>query len=252
MATAATISNPAVNEIVTRSVANNDANWKLAPQFRFKERDIITKGGDTSRRTYEVVMLDGSPYNKEIAINGRPLSAAELKHQDAKLRHEAERRRGESPAERQKRLAEYQRERQQDHALMNEMIQGFNFRLVGHATVNGRDCFQVEATPRPGYVPHSRETKVLSGMRGTLWIDSTAYQWVKVTASVFRPVAFGLFIAHVEPGTQFTLEEAPVEGNVWMPVHFRTDVKAEVLFWSHNSTDDETYWDYHRISAANQ
>jgi hypothetical protein len=35
-------------------------------------------------------------------------------------------------------------------------------------------------------VPKSRETKVLTGMQGTMWIDTKTYQWVKVTASVFR------------------------------------------------------------------
>ena len=49
-------------------------------------------------------------------------------------------------------------------------------------------------------------------MRGKMWIDTRQYQWVKVHAEVFRPVAFGLFIAHVEPGTEFTLEESPIGG----------------------------------------
>jgi hypothetical protein len=37
-----------------------------------------------------------------------------------------------------------------------------------------------------GYVPKSREAKVLTGMHGTMWNDTKSYQWVKVTASVFR------------------------------------------------------------------
>jgi len=235
-----------VNQIVSRSVANNNANWKVAPQYGFKERDVTTKSGRRTTRTYEVTMIDGSPYNKPIAINGKALSASELKNEDAKEQRERERRRAESPAQRRKRIDQFERERRQDHALMTEMIKAFQFKLAGKESVNGRECFRVDATPRPGYVPRSRDTKVLTGMRGTLWIDTEQYQWVRVTAAVFRPVAFGLFIAHVRPGTEFTLDEAPV-GRVWMPSHFVTRVKANVLVWSRDSTEDETYTDYYLI-----
>jgi hypothetical protein len=131
---------------------------------------------------------------------------------------------------------------------MREMIKAFTFRLTGKETVDGRECYRVDASPKPGYVPVNRDTKVLTGMRGTLWIDTAEYQWVRVKAAVFRPVSFGLFIAHVQPGTEFTLDEAPVAGKIWMPRHFETKVNAKVLVWARNSIEDETYSDYQRVS----
>ncbi len=241
---------PNVDEIVARSVANNQANWEAAPRFTFRERDIITKHGDRHSRTYRVRMVEGSPYNETIAVDGKPLDAAAMEQQKKALKNEIERRRHESAGARRERIEKYERERRQDHALMREMIKGFVFKLAGTESVDGHECFRVQASPRPGYNPPSRETKVLTGMRGTLWIDTAQYQWVKVTASVFRPVAFGLFIAKVQPGTEFTLEEAPVEGGLWMPVHFQTRVRARILLWSHNSAEDDAYSDYKRAAAA--
>ena len=132
---------------------------------------------------------------------------------------------------------------------MDEMGKGFDFKLAGEDTVNGRRCYVLNATPKAGYKPPSRETKVLTGMRGTMWVDTQAYQWVKVHAEVFRPVTFGLFFAQVKPGTEFTLEEKPVTGNLWLPSHFAMAVKSRVLFASRNSTDDETYSDYRPAAA---
>ena len=129
---------------------------------------------------------------------------------------------------------------------MREMMKAFDFHLAGQESVNGRNCYVLVATPRSSYRPISRDTKVLTGMRGKLWIDSAEYQWVKVHAEVFRPVAFGLFIAHVQPGTEFTLEEAPVGQGIWLPVHFVTKVRATALLWSRNYTDDEAYSNYFR------
>jgi hypothetical protein len=241
---------PDVQELVRRSVENNEKNWKAAPEYSFNESDVITKSGKTLRRSYRVLMIDGSTYNELIGENGEPLAGARAVAEQKKLGQETGRRRAESPAARQRRIAAYESERRQDNALMREMIKAFDFKMAGQESVNGRNCYVLIATPRPGYRPISRDTKVLTGMRGKMWIDSREYQWVKVHAEVFRPVAFGLFIAHVQPGTEFTLEEVPVGEGVWQPARFVTKVRATALIWSRNYTDDETYSNYRRIASG--
>jgi hypothetical protein len=242
---------PDVRALVRRSVANNDRNWKAAPQYTFTERDVITKSGKTTRREYRVFTIAGSQYNQLIAENGEPLTGARAAAERKKLEQETARRNSETPAARARRVAQYQRERRQDHELMNEMVKAFDFKLAGRAQMNGRDCWVLDATPRAGYRPATHETKVLTGMRGRMWIDTREYQWVKVHAEVFRPVAFGLFIAHVQPGTEFTLEEAPIGQGLWMPARLITKVHATALmFWSQNSVDDETYTDYRPSNSA--
>ena len=238
-----------VQKIVQRSVQNTNADWAAAPQYAFTERDVITSRSKRTVKTYQVTMIEGSPYNKLIAINDRPLSPAQAAEESRKYRSETDRRRKETPAERQKRLAKYQAERRQDHELMSEMIKAFDFTLRGEETINGHRCFVLEATPRAAYQPKNRDTKALTGMRGKMWIDDTQYQWVKVHAEVFRPVAFGLFIAHVQPGTEFDLEQAPVQNNIWLPSHFSTRVNATILLFSKRSADDETYTDYRRAAG---
>ena len=235
-----------VQDIVQRSVQQTNTDWAAAPQYAFTERDVITSHGRRTVKTDQVTMLEGSPYHKLIAIDDRQLTPAQAEAESRKYRAEADRRRKETPGERHKRLAKYQAERRQDHALMSEMIKAFDFTLRGEETVNGRRCFVLDATPRAAYQPKNRDTKALKGMRGTIWIDVEQYQWVKAHAEVFRPVAFGLFIAHVRPGTEFTLEQAPVGNNIWLPSHFSTRVRATVLFFSKRSEDDETYTNYQR------
>jgi hypothetical protein len=52
------------------------------------------------------------------------------------------------------------------------------------------------------------------------------------------------------PGTRFLLEQEPVEGRIWLPSHFTTQVKARILFAAKNYTDDETYIDYRCSSPS--
>ena len=240
---------PNADEIVKKSVANTMADWHGAPEYNFTERDVTQNGEGT--KTSRVMMIDGSPYYELIARNGTPLPPDQAAEEEQKLKQETAKRQRETPAQRRRRIVAYQRQRRQDEALMRSMATAFDFRLTGEETIDGHRCFVLVSTPKPGYRPTSRDTKVLKGMRGKMWIDESAYQWVKVQAEVFRPVAFGLFIAHVEPGTQFTLEQQRVKDDLWLPSHFSMRVRAEVLrFWSHNSNDDETYWNYRPASEG--
>ena len=246
-------SDPSADQIVHKSVEANDNDWKAAPQYGFTELDSVTRNGRTTRKKYEVLMIGSSPYNRLIAVDGEPLHKMQVQQEEQKLQQERRRRAAETPNERQKRIAKYQRERRQDHELMTEMTKAFQYKLLGEETLNGHHCYVVEATPKPGYIPPNRDTKVLTGMRGKLWIDANQFQWARVHAEVFRPVAFGLFIAHVQPGTEFNLDNEPVARNIWLPSHFSTRVKATVLgLWSRNSSDDETYRDYRPVAAGDQ
>ncbi len=235
-----------VRDVIKKSVAAMEANWKEAPKYAYVERDVESKKDEQKTvKTYEVTMLAGSPYNKLIALNDQPLSKEMHQVEDQKLQAEIWNRQHESPRQRSHRIDKYLKERNQDQSMMREMCEAFDFKLVSESSLNGREVYQFDATPKPGYVPQSRETKMLSGMRGKLWIDKETTQWVKVEAEVTRPVSFYGFIAKVYPGTRFELEQEPVSGNLWMPKHFSVRVNAWALgFINENSTDDETYRDY--------
>ena len=237
---------PDATEVIRRSVQKIEADWKEAPQYSFIEHDVESKRHSTPTvKTYQVLMIDGSQYNRLIAVNDRPLSAGEQKEEEDKLKAEVLRRGHESERERRRRVARFIREREQDHAMLKEMVDAFDFRPAGEANVNGHDCWVFDAQPKPGYQPKSRETKVLSGMQGRLWIDKVHSQWVRVEAEVMRPVSLYGIIARVGPGTRFFLEQAPVAGNLWLPTRFSVSVKASALgFINEDSVDDETYRQY--------
>ena len=230
-----------VQTIIERSVAANERDWKAAPLYNFAEQDAL-RGGT---RTYEEIMLDGSPYERLIAVNGAPLPEAQQAEELSKFEAEAAERRAESRQERAERIARYERSRKRDHLLLGQLTAAFNFTLVGERKFGDFQVYELKATPRPGYQPPEMDAQVLRGMEGTLWIDTRTFQWVKVTARVIHPVSIGGFLARVEPGTQFELEKMPVQDGVWLPRHFSMRARAKILFlFSHRAGKDETYFDY--------
>lgn len=237
---------PDVETIIQKSVEANQRDFEAAPQFNYKERDRDPDGKGS--KTYQVTMIEGSPYQRLIEIDGKPLSPAQNAEEMKKQQQAVAQRRSESPDQRKKRIADYETGRQRDHAMMEQLTKAFDFRYTGTRKLRGFTVWQLKATPKPGYNPPNMHAQVLTGMQGQLWIDQKTYQWVKVTAQVIHPVSIAGFLARVDPGTRFELEMSPVEGDIWQSSHFSMKSQATVLFvFSRNSQEDSTYFDYQRI-----
>ena len=238
---------PDVETIIQKSVEANETDFKAAPHFNYREED---RDGPNSK-TYQVYMIDGSPYQRLIAVNGEPLSKEQSAQEEKKLGQEKARRQAESGGGRKSRIAKYEKGRQRDHQMMQQLTKAFDFKLLGTRKLQSREVYLLKATPKPGYDPPTMETQVLPGMEGQLWIDTETYQWVKVTAKVIRPVSIEGFLAEVQPGTRFELEKMPVGNGIWQPKHFTMKSHAKVLYlFSRRSQADETYSDYERIEGS--
>jgi hypothetical protein len=233
--------------MVELSIASTEADWRALPHFSYIERDTDVKGEATTSKTYRVCMIDGSPYSHLIGVGDEPISPVQEARENEKLQKEIARRANESSRERAKRLAAYQNNRQRMFALIEQMADAFDFTLIDEQKLDNHAVLVLQAVPRRGYQPKTREAKILTGMKGTLWIDQDTYQWVRVEAEAIRPFWLGWFIAEVFPGTRFLLEQAPVMNNLWLPKHFNVEVKARVLLLKKNYSHDENYRDYHLL-----
>ncbi len=235
---------PSPQEIVNLSIKSTQTDWKAAPEFSNVELDEDTRGGERSSKTYHIWMLDGSPYSQLIEINGDRLPPAQNAQECRKLQAEIERRANESSPDRARRVRAYQEDESRRFAVISEMADAFDFNLLRHETLDNRGVYVIAATPRPDYQPKSWKTRILKGMKGTLWIDDKTYQWVKVEAIAVRPVDYGGIIARVLPGTRFLLKQSPIKAGLWLPEFFSLEVRARVLGWHREYTHSETYSDY--------
>ena len=72
----------------------------------------------------------------------------------------------------EKRLA---KERREEQEFRDQFANGFTFRLVGEEPVAGRPCYRIHAEPKPGF-PMKGDAKILSKLKGDLWIDKEQLQ----------------------------------------------------------------------------
>jgi hypothetical protein len=229
--------------IIKRSAEANDRDWSAAPEFDNLERDR-TKDAD---KTYAVTMLDGTPYERLVAMNGKPLEDAKQQEEQEKYENAVSERQHESADKRSKRIAKYQLDRNRDHTLIQQMTSAFDFRLTGKQKLGRYRVYVLKATPRRTYKPIDRDSEVLRGMEGTMWIDQKTFQWVKVEAHVIHPVRIEGFLAEVEPGTRFEVEKRPVSEDIWLTSHYSMRANAKVLLlFSHTGQEDDSFFKYHK------
>jgi hypothetical protein len=235
---------PDVKAIISRSVQANHRDFAAAPHYNNKEEDNL---GYISK-TYQVTMIDGSPYRRLLAIGGKPLPPDQAKRELQKEAEVRRARKAETPAARRARIAKFERDRLRDSAMMSQLTKAFNFSFEGEDTIRSHKVFVLKASPRADYEPPNRDCEVLTGMEGKLWIDKESFQWVQVEAEVIRPVSISGFLATVEPGTRFELQKEPLgDGTVWLASHFQMRASAKVLYlFNKNSHEEEKFWDYQK------
>jgi len=234
-------------EIIQRSIEVNRRDWDAAPSYDYVQRE---RDGDKSK-TYERIMLAGSRYERLVAVDDKPLSADDEAKEQHRFQKAIAQRQQESPDERKERIGKYQNEIDRDHVLIRELIKALDFTLSGQQMLGLREVYVLKGTPRADYRPPNKQARALTGMQGTLWIDTATFHWVKAEAEVVRPVRIYGFVARIEPGTHFELEQTPIADGLWMPNHFVMDAKATVfLLFPHYERDDITYFSYHKPGAS--
>ena len=236
---------PDVTRIVQRWTAANRADFDAALNYDC----FVRIRSESGSKTYHVTMLFGTPYKRLVAEDGKPLNAARQREEEDKFARERRERAGESPHAHARRLDDYRHGRERAHRLLEEMPRAFAYRLVARRQIRSRTVYVLRATPLSGYDPPTTEAEVLTGMRGEFWIDAMTYQLVRATAIVLRPVSIAGFLATVEPGTRFELEQQPVSDGVWLPAHLEIRSRSSIVhLFDHHHDEERTYFGYRRTT----
>lgn len=239
-------------EIVRRSVQADQRNTKLAKNYTYQERIVekrLDKDGRAKKqeiKTYDISILYGEPYRRLIQRDDRPLKENEQKKEDEKLNKFIAKFKDESPKEREQRLAAADKRREDQRAFAREIVDAYNFRLLGEERVDGRGVYVIEATPRPDFKPKQPHAELLSKFRGKIWIDKNEYQWVKMQAETIDTVSFGFFLFRLHKGSTLSFEQTRVNEEIWLPRHIAVDASARVALMMNAQFQQETSFSNYR------
>ena len=240
--------------IMRKAVDKDIFSWQAAKDYTFLERmqeDTLDGNGavkSSKSETHEIMFLYGEPFERTVAKDDKPLPEKDQKKQDEEFEKETRKREDESTEERQKRIAKYEKERDDDRAFVHEILDAYDFALVGQETLNGRKTWVIDGTPRPGFEGKRREAKMLPKIKPRFWIDEQDYSWTKLRAEFIDTVSVGWVIARLHKGTQFEMQQVRVNNEVWLPQRIDVKLDARVaLLKGVNANVHFTYKDYRKF-----
>jgi hypothetical protein len=228
--------------IVRTSVVNCERDWRASMSWAWTQTDVSISDDKKEATVSEMMPLDGTPWERVIMKDGRPLTPGEQRGENRRFAKAQKQRESESPAERQARIRKYEDER----AFIREIPDAYNFTLLGEETVAGRPAWKIGISPRPGFIPTTPHASLLKHFDGTLWIDKEDLQWVKAEAEARDTVSIGWFVARVSQGARFTFEQTHVANGLWMPKRFTANGLVRVmLVYGKHVDEDITCSGYH-------
>ena len=230
-------------QIVSPSVAATQRSWQARDHYTYMERDedrrldarglVKSENIDVTR----MILVNGARFEELMERNGQLPSAEQQRKRDEaldKLKHE-------TPLEQTARL----RQDQETRSFLQDVLEAFDFQLIGEETVDGRPTYVLQATPHPGYHAHGKYGKMFSNVEGKLWVDKQDFGWIKVDGQVTQSFSMGLFVARVQRGSHIILQQVSVGDAVWVPKRLEVRASAKILFLKSLDIDRIlTYSDY--------
>lgn len=224
-------------EIVRQAIQVENRNEEIARNYTYLERqDVKVLDGsgrvkDRKIETWDVTLLEGSPYRRLVARDDKPLPLAEQQKEEEKLRKSNEERSQETEEQRQRRIAEAQKRRDERRGEpLKELLEAFDFRVAGQETVDGHDAWIVDATPRPGFKGATTVTRAMfPKIHCRFWIEKAGYHALKVEMDTLDNISLGLFLLRLAKGGRIGIELAQVNNEVWLPKRVTATAAARVL-----------------------
>lgn len=199
-------------------------------------------------RTSEILEVYGEEVERLISKDDKPLPEKDANKEDEKIQKILDKRKNESESDRRKRLEKEEKEREEDRKYVLEIADAFNFRMVGSEMLDGRDTWVIDAEPRPGYQPKERATKLLSKVKGRVWIDKAEGQWVRLDIMVIDTISVGFFIARIHKGAHILAEQTKINDEVWLPKHVAVHIDLRLaLVKDYHDDVDLTFRDYKKF-----
>jgi hypothetical protein len=236
-------------QVVLPSVLATERSWEMRDHYTYIERDEdrrLNTLGQVKSESVDVtkmMVVNGARFEQLLEHNGQLPSPIEKKRSDddlEKLKHE-------TADERAARL----RKDQENRAFLRDVVEAFDFRLIGEEIVSGRPAYVLNATPHPGYRAHGKYAKMFSKVEGKLWVDKQDFGWIKVDGQVTQSFSLGLILARVERGSHIILEQTCVGEAVWVPKRIQIRATARILFLKSLVIERVlSYSDYHAATEG--
>jgi len=221
---------PEIKQLLSEVQENQKRLESVVDQYSCTENEEVReldKNGRVKKtivKEYEDFYLGGVLVRREVKKDGKPLAPDEQKKEDGRI---------------EKRIREYEKRKEQggeEAAQRNEKIdvstilRSSNFTHPRWEHFRGHDVIVFDFAPNPDYRPRNKTEDLLHKLEGTLWVDESARQVVRLEAHLSDTLKLaGGLLASIRRGSSLVMEQAKMNNEVWLPSYVEAHFSARVL-----------------------
>ncbi len=230
-----------------------ERNYTYQDRSVFKRVDGHGNAKSQETKTYDITAYHDELYRRLVQKEDKPLSDKDQKKEDEKLDKFLQKRKNESEEDHRKRLAQEEKEREKERAFDKDVMNAYDFQLLGDEQVDGRDMFVIQATPRNDFHPTQPHAGMLSKLKGKIWINKKDYGWSKMDIEAVDTISFGLFLVRLHKGSLIKMEQINVNNEVWLMKHLLLDASARVMLLKNESFNlESTFSNYKKFATTSR
>ena len=184
--------------------------------------------------SYPALPGEDERWERVLEEDGRQKTEAELARQDADRRKTAEavakRVSSQAEADRARVARDYERDRREALARINDVFLVYDIRMLGRERIDGHDTIALALDPKPKASPATREGKWLQYFKCRAWVSESDYELVKLQVEAIRDanVGFGM-LARMNTGTTMSFTRRWINNEVWLPARAEYTIRARLL-----------------------
>ena len=219
--TSETAISPSANDLVRRAVDNElaSSNSKLRYSYRIRKQ---TPNGSSVK---QVADTNDGQVSYLLMMNDQPLTDEQRRIEDEKNQKILN-----SPEEQRRRLKDQKDDERRANTLVKALPDAFIYEFDG---VNPEPhVANLRFRPNPNFNPPDRETQVLKGMAGHMYIDTQANRMKRLDGTLVDDVNFGWGIfGKLRKGGHFEIRESDVGDGHWDVTYSNVDFTGKVLLF---------------------
>ena len=179
-------------------------------------------------RTFDVFWIDGIPVQKLIGKDGTPLSTDDLKKEDDRIDKEV--RQAKERREKKESKGEDTDPLGHEEVTVSRILELGTFSNPRRVQIAGRDTIAVDYAGDPHAHTRNRGEEIIHDLAGTVWIDEQDAEIIRAQGHFARSfkIAAGL-VANIREGTSFSMQQAKINNDVWLPTDMTGNGAARVL-----------------------
>ena len=217
---------PDVHQLMQEVREHQKQLGKVRENYTFSVSQVVqeidSKGqvSKTETTEYEVFFVHGRQITQEVKKDGKPLSEEEQKKVTEHVTRAVEN--AEKPAPEQ-------HKNNQSISLLH-MLEIMDVRNPRRESFHGRQTIVFDVVGRKDAKTHDLSEDVSKKLQGTIWVDETDRQVARLEA-IFNEnfhIGGGL-VANVQKGSRFSFDQAPVNGEIWLPSGGEVTIEMRLL-----------------------